>query len=549
MFFCSVFTRLVVVGGIVVHATKRPREEVDEDINAGTTEYPTEEFSRLLNSLSGRSENFYDALISGVQTPLHDDFRRLGRLEVEAFHILVSEEVENVEDLVPILNSRIDVSRTLDKRPFGMIRAAVWWKFVREEFLPTLTNDPVAKASFIQQLTRVQTDESSGITFLEFTRTGWSVAVRNALLRIIPNPPVPIMKFEKLTTIRDPREFKNLLTPKAEEFVQYYILKGFDPSSMERILAYFDTTSLLPSLLAEYFMSINTIRRFDGSIILPLITSAPSGTSPEVLAAMINAKFNEANPPRFKILYTPSRVSWLLENPALLTTPILSERMEIIVGKLRYHNGKPNRVKTRDVVGEWEALERSQALSMFYVAPRTELPSKRWNMSFSIPLGKLESRADYPICSLDEPQRASVLKYLSSDQVGFEELENASNVNGVLSRTGISVPRLIEIVSSMKSLKAIPIDLASELARVNKKKINTDAATILTYAKRRGVDTTNISPQHLLSFYRMMLQAVEEKNAVPGLTPYRNEAKTLALIPEEIWRQYIVMSAISDLCL
>ena len=522
--------------GVFVGGTKRSLEVSDDSWFISVSDHAPEEWARVVNDLAGRTGDPLDALRSGVLSGIHREILSLSQLEVEVFEYIVTNPDTELENLLTTINENIPTDRFIDGKPLTMPRVAIWRNYITSM---VEKNSESHLESFVREHTRIVTQNSTGIVFLELSDFAFDIIVLEQLFFLVPRPLVNALFPAKPTIPRDPQEFQTLLVDQALRFVHQNLLTGATPEDFARALVYFDTTSILANRMAEYFMSI-WIKCFIEPEVATMVRQMSPGTDQGIILNTINSMFEGKNHPAYNMLYTWDRISWLIADP-----PRQPPTPESIINSLRMSTSLSELVTAEEVKLSWENRERVQATgTRFVISPSTMIAGLKFKPNFQLPLGS-DANGTCPICSLADSARTSILAFLRRPDV---DLDDHAEIEYLSTETGVSVENINQIITYMKSLRTIPLEIARELARVNKKKINTDISSILRKIKRIGVDTTNVDSRHVFVFYKMMLIKMFESGNDQYAKIFLITDEIFATIENGIWKKYLASLSVSDLC-
>ena len=530
---------------LVVTGTKRDRTEMEADSLQNR-------ISDIINTVAGRAGSKIDIVRSLVKDDeeLSYYFLSLGQFEVEAFEIMTSNPALNSDEMAQLLNTNIDVSRTVSKRAFDTYRVSFWSPIV-------LKVDDQDTAHFIGSNTQILTNDDH-ITYLQLSDEAWDRFVLAWLLRKdgpreFPRPEMP--QVQPPTPIDD---LETILPPLARQYVLQsvgvdYVYK--DASNSILPLQYFDTRSVLFRKMREYALTFRSLTLLDREAV-SVLREASWNPDAEVLAEQINVKFNSTYPPAFNLLYTAERLRvWLTPyNMFMLTnSPDLppSHFMSLPIDMMenwalkRFFNCQtkwPRRVSPEEVRLEWEQHERNQSAGGPFVGIiDTGIRRRPFSVDFKVFPQSDETSADLYLPISTEAKRR-VLRFLSEkDTHGMRPSTLEKALTKIFTETGAYRINITQYISYLRSFRYIDEEIANELARLNRLRIATTPESIIAEATKR-TDISHTTPENIHIFYKLMMESIRARPGDRAYETYTNSAgESLAYIRHDIWREKFIL--------
>ena len=540
---------------LTVSGSKRARTEFEGMMNDDPISFG-EEFMNVLYQIAG---SVIDNITSGrsfVGTDLVEDFvLSLGRLEVEAFGIIVSNPTAVATELVPLLNERIPLNRRISERPFEQFRVTIWAESILRIQSPRITQ-------WIATNTQIQTTKN-GIDYLQLSNTALDKILFFLLIRKNHPPKLPPPVMPQVQYPRRICDMKFSLPPLAKEYVHQHLrsMDRTDNSNLLQPLAPFDADSVLFRNLREYLLTVYSHAFLDAAAISILCEYHASSMTVEALVEKINSQFNEANPPAFNLLYTPERLWVFLRLRNFLETAhssaplqLTEESMrEFVLNSLATIPGSPSAISAEAVRMDWEKYERHQAGRLFFTLADTEIVRKMFNPNFSL-IHTPESSAMEPIPATDMEEVSLRTALEFHNHVDIDRMTDSDLRHCVISFCAtkmmgtVNITQVIEYAAFFGTFKIIDADVADELARINRLGIKTDTVSLIAYLRSSGIRTTASEPDRVFTFYNLMRESMRQSLYAP---PYRISfsypGNHLAVIHYNIWKDFFVKPRLAAL--
>jgi len=531
----------------IVLGSKRSREEF-ENLSFEETRSALEDTVNILLLRSGNRMNI-------VRTELQDQRMKelllsLGQLEVEAFDIISGNPTWTPEQLVEHLNAHIPAARTVSKRGFDIFRVKLWNQLIIRINDESVANDLGAN-------TQVLTTDDGDITYLQFTDAGWNRFVLGWLVSKQMRPQLPF----EMPQIIEPRkiaDFETRLPPIAREYI-HQRLAAIDMTSSDNLmspLVTFEPRSILFRNLREYLLTVRSLGVLD-PVAMTAVETADDSTDSTALSRQINARFNSSHSPTFNLLYSEERLKIWLEQKQLVKSfecatcgkvhiqskpksLSLVQMKQFILGPLTI-TGQPARITAEQVRVEWEKYERTQAPGgRFFIGVNTEIRRKKLSANFHL--------VSYPVVSVleslgpvsNEVKRAALEFLNTTDPVGITVTAMRKAIAKFANERSLNSTQLYECAKTLASYMFIDLDIAEELARINRLRIMISPASIIDDAKRRGIDTKT-TPERIVIFYKGMLEAIRaDQGGIPFRTRYPQSGRPMGIMHHSIWQAHFV---------
>jgi len=442
-----------------------------------------------------------------------------------------------------MLNSRIPASKTVNKRGFDMYRVSLW-----QFLLLKVDNQQVAKK--IGENTQVLTTNDGTITYLQLSDDLWDSHVFAWLVASSIRTP----QLTQMPAVVEPRkfaDFEKLLPPIAREYIHRQLADR--PPSIDLIspLRMFDTRSVLSRNMREYILTVRSYGILD-AVALEVIQRVDDSANPSELARQINAQFNSSHRPSLNLLYSEERLKLWLEQKHVLKNfdsqgcgkkafCLSSAKMKQFILDPLTIPGQPARIMAEEICLEWQKYERTEAPGgKVSNGVNTGIIRKKFDPNFQLvshdAIGMHE-----PLPNFSQDIQRAALEFLNRTKVTdiTKETVNKSFVT-LSSGNRFDYTQISKCTKALLSFVSIDEDIASELARINRLRIETSPKSVLEDAKNRRIQTT-ATPSQIVVFYKLMLEAIKTNPKVPpfGLRNGK-DGKVMAVIHPSIWKEHFV---------
>ena len=540
---------------IVVGAPKRTRDEFEnrESIT---------EIAELVDSLAGRSGLRIPMLRSGQSTISKDKLLALTTLEVEAFQIILENHDKDVAETVELLNNHIDMNRRLYRAPFTEFHILVW----RDGIM----NSPVAElAAMIETDSQILTSPDN-IEYIQISERIWELFIYPFLLLKIERE-FPLMRMSSYRKPFTKCAAARLLTPLAREFVhQQMRIENFTGSLdyFPRFLKAFNTKSVLLRRLLDYYISVRSMGMIDTKAAM-ILRQRNAENASSMAAMRINEAFRPPNNTAMRVLYDEKRLSSLRQlgplhklyksdglidktgSGILLFTQENMNKFVLDGLRISY---QPLRITAVEVVKEWEQLERNQvAGDSAFGAVETGIATKEWNPGFILPVGRpTQSETN----SLSNNVKIQIINYAL--EFGAKEPlvttgQNASTIHGTLQslamETNSDHGKILQYFGEITFPRYLNLEIAHEICRINKLRIDTDAVAVLRDAHGRGLQLIRATPESVVEFYNLMFSSMRLKGSIvrPFSVKYHARFGKFATHDFQTWKTYSVLPKLNAL--
>ena len=526
------------------------QQQVGDQHHSGLIGCETE-IAEIINSMMGKVGSKIDLvrLITTDENVKHY-FLSLGHLEVEAFEIITANPSSTDDEIVELLNSQIDVERTVSQHRFDNHRLSFWRHMI-------LKLDDQESAAFISENTEIHTLQN-GISYLQFSDKAWDTFATIWLANTGPRkfPPLEMPNPQLPKRISD---FDTMLTPTARQFVH----QRMSVVDLSQVLTPFDTRSVLFRNMKEYLLTVRSFGLVDLGEVLEALCESPTLKDLADLAVKVNSKFNTSNPPAMNILYTSERLNYLLLDGALVglakqgickappSSAVLSfhlDRFKQIVLDSLNVPGLPPQISPEMVVTEWNQFERDQGiLGPIFFGVNTEIGAAEYDPNFTLLAIGDDTIGSVPPRIKTEAEKA-ILEFLcENDMHGLVKSRVRSFAGNIAVATDTLPEEIIAYAMYMAGYRVIHGEIAKELARINKLRIKASPETILEEARYRGVSFI-ASPKRVSVFYKLMVEAIRTH---PDKPPFRllsgRAGELLAIIDNDIWKDHFGKPRLKEL--